>query len=216
MNTIKGRLALILIDIQNSFISGHWRSCLSDSEIIPIKNAFEKCGKVLQNLPADTPVLMTQCPFLDLEDRDFDPSVKSIVKERKYPVIYKYDTNIMDADGIDQWMKSILDKQIQTVLIGGCTTTSCVRVSSMNLKRHYLSYPVDFMVDLSLCGARQSNYVKRCRFCMSQYMAHRDVLCGKCDQAGEELLSPVDKTVESMRAIGVKVTESYEWENLQQ
>lgn len=215
MSTLEGRLALILIDVQNSFVAGYWRSFLTDSEILPIKKTFEKCGKVLQNLPSDTPVLMTQCPFINGKDREFDPSVKDIVEERKYPVIYKYDTNIMDAEGIDQWMKSILDKQVQSLLIGGCTITSCVRVSSINLKRHFLSYPIEIVVDLSLCGARQSNYEKRCRFCMSQYMAHRDVLCGKCDQAGVELLSPVDKAVESMRASGVKVIESYDWENVE-
>ena len=46
------------------------------------------------------------------------------------------------------------------LVIGGCTITSCIRVSSTSIAYKFSSYGLDVVVDLSLCGARSDNYEK--------------------------------------------------------
>ncbi|OWF35027.1 uncharacterized protein LOC110443402 [Mizuhopecten yessoensis] len=204
-----GKIAVILIDIQHSFVLGSWSKPVS---VQRIKESFENCKKLVESLLPTVPVLLTQCPFTNPKDRAFHSSVKGLFEERNYPVVYKYDTNIMEADGAESWVKSMLEKKVNTIVIGGCTTTSCVRVSSSALCQNFVNDPVQFIVDLSLCGARDSNYVKRCRDCMQSYMQFGETRnCDLCASSTEGLISPVDLAVENMSNAGVLVKEHFDW-----
>ena len=47
---------------------------------------------------------------------------------------------------------------LRKLYIAGCTTTSCIRISSCEIKKCYPD--LDVVVLLDLCGARRDNYVK--------------------------------------------------------
>jgi hypothetical protein len=51
-----------------------------------------------------------------------------------------------------------MDDGVRLLVIGGCTTTSCVRVSSQAIARSFKPRGLRVVVDLSLCGARAPNY----------------------------------------------------------
>ncbi|XP_060078217.1 uncharacterized protein LOC132557713 [Ylistrum balloti] len=211
MNSCKpiDKLAVILIDVQQAFVSGSWSMGMA---VERIRESFGKCEKLIQSLSPTIPVLLTQCPFINPKDRAFHTSVKKIFKERNYPVVYKYGTNIMEADGAENWVESMLERQVDAVVLGGCTTTSCVRVSSSALVRNFKHAPVQFIVDLSLCGARDSNYIKRCKACMQIYMQTGETRnCELCVNSTEGLTSPVDMAVEYMLNAGVIVKEHFDW-----
>jgi len=97
---------------------------------------------------------------------------------------------------------------LDTLVIGGCTTTSCVRVSSQQalhtLALFGLQGQVRVVVDLSLCGARSDNFDKN---------AHTDpVLVGIY---GHEMCvgkSAVDLAVLQMRTAGVDVVAASSWQ----
>ncbi|XP_033745931.1 uncharacterized protein LOC117331355 [Pecten maximus] len=210
MSTCKpiGKLAVILIDVQHAFVLGSWSE---GRAINHIEESFEKCKKLVQSLSPAIPVLLTQCPFINPKDRAFHSSVKELFEERNYPVVNKYNTNILEADGAEFWVRSMLERQVDTIVIGGCTTTSCVRVSSMALCQNFKHDPVQFIVDLSLCGARDSNYIKRCKACMQLYMNTGETRnCDLC-VSSSGLTSPVDLAVECMSNAGVIVKEQFDW-----
>ncbi|XP_014770892.1 uncharacterized protein LOC106869601 [Octopus bimaculoides] len=210
-------VALILIDLQNSFITGRWMRYFGEQDITKIRSSFNNCLSLLKVLPPELPVLFTRVPFGRESDFQFYDGIDSIVAERKYKCIIKSDTNIMDADGIKNWMDMIMRNQISTVVIGGCVTTSCIRNSSSNLVKHYknISGAPDFIVDLNLCAARNQNYKPRCSLCMNKYLnGVSDFFCGQCETLGEPLESPVDRAVSDMRKAGVTVIDKFEWESL--
>ena len=60
------------------------------------------------------------------------------------------------------WLRSQVQLGVGVLVIGGCTTTSCVRVSSQQivaqLSKQELAGQVRVVVDLRLCGARCDNF----------------------------------------------------------
>ena len=76
------------------------------------------------------------------------------------------------------------------LVMGGCTLNSCLRVSSIETKRHFKDQGLQVVVDLSLSGARTSNFISS-----SMY--------------GE--LSAVESAVHEMMAAGVLVVRRVEW-----
>ena len=91
---------------------------------------------------------------------------------------------------------------INVLVIGGCTTTSCVRVSSTEiasqLKGEGLA-GIRVVVDLNLCGARSENYEKT---------ADRDPVLVRI--YGREFCqgkSAVDLAIVQMQRAGVEVIE---------
>ena len=92
-------------------------------------------------------------------------------------------------------------------MIGGCTTTSCVRVSSTRiagqLKEQGLS-GLRVVVDLNLCGARGENF---------GHTAHYDpVLVRIYGREFCEGKSAVDLAVVQMKRAGVEVLEGSDWD----
>ncbi|XP_069101270.1 uncharacterized protein [Argopecten irradians] len=210
MSTCKplGKLAVILIDLQHSFVLGSWCRGVA---VENIQKSFEECEKLVKSFLPNIPVLLTQCPFLNPQDRAFYSSVKGLFEERNYPVVYKYGTNIMEAEGAESWVRSMIERQVDTIVIGGCTTTSCVRVSSVALRRHFKHAPVQFIVDLTMCGARDDNYVKRCDACMEFYMFSGGTRNCELCVSSEDLTSPVELAKEYMSNAGVIVKEQFDW-----
>ncbi|GAB1602748.1 uncharacterized protein LOC115232409 [Argonauta hians] len=207
-------VALILIDLQKSFVSGSWMKCFGEEDISNIKSSFDTCLSLLRYLPPDLPVLFTRVPFGREYDFQFYDEIDAIVAERKYKCIIKSDTNIMEADGINNWMDMIMRNKISSVVIGGCVTTSCIRNSSCHLVKHYknMNNAPNFIVDLNLCAARNQNYIPRCSLCMNKYLnGISDYFCGQCDTLGEDLKSPVDRAVSDMKNAGVIVVDKFDW-----
>ena len=100
----------------------------------------------------------------------------------------------------------LLRQGIGVLVIGGCTTTSCVRVSSTRiagqLEEQGLSMKV--VVDLNLCGARQENF---------EHTAHYDpVLVGIYGREFCAGKSAVDLAIVQMKRAGVEVVASAGWD----
>ena len=208
-------IGLLLIDLQRAFVDGIWRAYLPDEEVEPIKKSFENCAKLLGSGLKNVPTLMTRCPF---EGNDFElhESLTSVVAKNQRYVI-KPSTSVMHANGFREWVEEeLLSKGINTLVIGGCTTTSCVRVSSVRTQKAFASKGLQVVVDLFLCGARKPNYVQRCPSCLELYMSFGDIESSRnphctCGGADVEMISPVDKAVQYMRDKGVEVMERFDW-----
>ena len=209
-------IGLLLIDLQRAFVDGIWRTCLPDEEVEPIKKSFENCARLLGAGVRNTiPILMTRCPF---EGNDFElhDSLTTVVHKNQRYVI-KPSTSVMHACGFKEWVEEeLLKKGINTLLIGGCTTTSCVRVSSMRTQKAFARKGLQVIVDLNLCGARKCNYVQRCPSCLELYLRFGDIdsSCNPrctCGDVGVEMVSPVQKAVQCMRDENVQVLETFDW-----
>ena len=203
-------IGLLLIDLQRAFVDGIWRAYLPDEEVEPIKKTFENCASLLGSGLRHVPLLMTRCPF-ELYD-----SLTSVVDKYQRYVI-KPGNSVMHAVGFRNWVENNLLKQgINTLVIGGCTTTSCVRVSSVQTQKAFVSKGLQVVVDLNLCGARKRNYVQRCPSCLELYMRFCDIDPSRnprcsCGGVGVEMVSPVDKAVQCMQDNNVDVVQTFDW-----
>lgn len=215
MSILQRPIALLLIDLQRAFVDGIWRMYLPDEEVVPIKNSFENCATLLGSGLRNVPTLMTRCPF---EGSDFElhDSLTSVVdKNQRYVV--KPGTSVMQAHGFREWVEQeLLQQGINTLVIGGCTTTSCVRVSATKTRKYFASKGLRVVVDLHLCGARKRNYIARCPSCLELYMKFGDIEPSRnprctCGDVGVEMVSPVDKAVQCMRDKNVEVIETFDW-----
>ena len=81
------------------------------------------------------------------------------------------------SNGCREWLDGVIGSGIKNLVVGGCTLNSCVRVSAIETRNCFRDEGLDVVVDLSLSGARSSNYMN------SRYLAecHRQNLpYGKC------------------------------------
>lgn len=215
ITSIPRPIGLLLIDLQRAFVDGVWRAFLPDEEVEPIKKSFRNCAELLGSGLKNVSTLMTRCPF-EGNDFELDESLTPVVDENQRYVI-KPSTSVMHAHGFREWVEEeLLKRGINTLVIGGCTTTSCVRVSSIRTQKAFASKGLQVVVDLSLCGARKCNYVQRCPSCMQVYMNFGDVdpshnLYCTCGDADVEMISPVDKAVQCMRDEFVEVVDTFDW-----
>jgi hypothetical protein len=100
----------------------------------------------------------------------------------------------------------MLSTRVCVAQVCGCTTTSCVRVSSLAVQRSFGDRGLRVVVDLSLCGARTANYAR------DGSAALDPQLMREYTQAELEGRSVVDLALLQMRKAGVLVVESYDWE----
>lgn len=177
----EGETLVLLIDCQQAFIDGSWARYFPAREIETLKAAFERVGNFLRG-PHPQLVAATICPFWRSYDRKiFDP-LHDLLKD--VPTFEKPDNDVFEAPGWDEWVrKTIAEKSIRRIVIGGCTLNSCVRVSAMQCAIRLADTGVQVCVDVSLCGARASNYTGR-------------------EYGG---LSSVDSAIAQMRSVGVTV-----------
>ncbi|XP_067683824.1 uncharacterized protein [Haliotis asinina] len=209
---VSARIGVILIDLQKAFTLGQWMQAVGPGDVTRIAQVFSRSADVVKHLSDDVPLLLTRCLFRREQDFEFDSEVANSLQNKTYTEIIKPNTRILDfdPDAVKAWIQKLREENITTVLIGGCTTTSCVRQSSIQLQQNF-SRKGDpgFVVDLSMCGARDSNYLKRCVLCMEKYLSGYDVRCKGCEESG--MMSPVDKAVEDMTQAGVTVVQQFDW-----
>jgi len=92
------------------------------------------------------------------------------------------------TNGFREWISLCLDNGATSLVLGGCTLNSCVRVSAIETLEKFQDLNV--IVDLNLCGARMNNYKAS-----SEFNGH----------------SAVASAVTQMLAAGVKVVRKINW-----
>jgi len=68
------------------------------------------------------------------------------------------------TNGFASWVESLLHKGKRTLVMGGCTLNSCVRVSAREVQERFSKDGIQVVVDLSLSGARLANYIPTSQF----------------------------------------------------
>eukprot|EP00929_Paragymnodinium_shiwhaense_P092170 TRINITY_DN52047_c0_g1_i1.p1 TRINITY_DN52047_c0_g1~~TRINITY_DN52047_c0_g1_i1.p1 ORF type:complete len:231 (-),score=48.93 TRINITY_DN52047_c0_g1_i1:149-841(-) len=208
---LKPKAALLLIDMQKAFTVGQWASHFGgEQQVTDIARACEEAGKLLESgrLPASTPILSTKCYLAGSLEEPFVDILEPWLKDQ--PCIHKRTMDVTLNRRYEDWLRKIVEEHgVDVLVIGGCTTTSCVRVSSQRtmeiLPRLRLPREVRVVVDLSLCGARSDNYDKTADQDPVLLRAYGLERCmGK---------SAVDLAILQMRSAGVEVLEDgpYEW-----
>jgi nicotinamidase-related amidase len=93
-------------------------------------------------------------------------------------------------NGFKDWLERCVRAGKRTLIIGGCTLNSCVRVSSIETVDHFKNRNLRVVVDLSICGARSGSFLPSSLY------------------AGE---SAVESAIRQMTAAGVQVAGRVEW-----
>jgi hypothetical protein len=160
------RTALLIIDPQRSFTGGSWMRSIGpdgEREVAPIAQAFATCAHLLGQQPPEVAALFTRCPFPP-DSYDWDERVGRILDPAQLYVVKPGNSVLWPpANGFRQWLDCLHQRGRDTLVMGGCTLNSCVRVSSIEtqqLQRDRLQV----VVDLSLCGARSGNYIRSPEF----------------------------------------------------
>ncbi|UJR30005.1 hypothetical protein I4U23_017551 [Adineta vaga] len=216
LNNITKRFALILIDPQNGFINdGCWARMFPPGQSTPILEAFHHIVSFLRSIPnpSSIPILISETGFSHHDRQIFEP-IENELSQCNFLSItrtYKPHTNLSVCSGVRQWLQEQVHENID-VVIGGCTITSCVRDSSIQIKK--LFPQLKLFVDQSLCAARKDNYIQRCQKCLERYMIHASPPVEECavclgKDSNEKSISPVELAFQQMKNAGVKVVGQY-------
>ena len=185
--------ALLIIDPQRSFTSGAWMSSMGpigECEVMPIRLAFDNCAALLKAGYGHAEVMFTRCPFPP-ESYEWDERLEGIIDPAQLYFIKPSNNVLMPrTNGYREWVESLVGCGMKTLVMGGCTLNSCLRVSAIETRRCFRDAGLDVVVDLSLAGARASNYMNSSLF------------------AG---MSSVEFAIREMSDAGVKVAELVEW-----
>ncbi|CAB5106097.1 hypothetical protein D3OALGB2SA_2132 [Olavius algarvensis associated proteobacterium Delta 3] len=189
----RGRAALVIIDPQRSFISGAWMRSIgsrAESDVAPIRLAFDQCAMVLDRLYGRMEVMFSRCPFPPGSYDWCDPLAD--ILDDGQPYVIKPGNSILfpPTNGFRPWIDRCIDEGIRSLVIGGCTLNSCVRVSSMEVQSLFPAEQLQVIVDVSLCGARGKNYLPSPEF------------------GG---VSPAGSALEQMANSGVSVVKRVRW-----
>lgn len=185
--------ALLIIDPQRSFTSGAWMLSMGpigELEVTPIRNAFENCAGVLKAVYRHVEVMFTRCPFPP-DSYGWDDRLDGIIDTGQFYFI-KPGNNVFlpRTNGYREWVEGLIKCGIKNLVMGGCTLNSCLRVSAIETRRCFRNDELDVVVDLSLSGARASNY------------ANSSLFNG---------MSSVEFAIREMSEAGVEVAEFVEW-----
>jgi len=185
--------ALLLIDPQRSFTSGAWMSSLGpmgDLEVMPIQATFDNCADLLRRVYRGVETMFTRCPFPP-DSYGWDERFDGIISGDQLYFIKPGNSVLRPvSNGYREWVETLVRSGRKTLVLGGCTLNSCVRVSAVETRNLFAKDDIEVIVDLSLCGARAGNYLPS------------PVFGG---------LSPVESAVRQMTDAGVKVAEQVEW-----
>lgn len=185
--------ALLVIDPQRSFTEGVWMQSIGDGaavEVAPIVIAFNSCADILNFLYGRMEIMFTRCPFPP-GSYDWDDRLADIVDSRQLYFIKPGNSALFPPfNGFKEWAARCIEQGIKTLVLGGCTLNSCVRVSSIEILQLFKSKNLRVVVDLSICGARLRNYIPSPLY-------------------GE--VSSVASAVSQMAAAGVQVVRRVEW-----
>jgi hypothetical protein len=159
--------ALLLIDPQRSFTAGEWMWWLGpigEMEVMPIRLAFDNCARLLEAVYNRVEVMFSRCPFSP-ESYGWDEKLDGIIADDQLYFIKPSNNLLMPAsNGYREWVEALIDCGIRTLVLGGCTLNSCLRVSAVATRNSFPGDKLDLVVDLSLCGARASNYLNSNQF----------------------------------------------------
>lgn len=188
-----GETALLLIDPQRSFTAGDWLWRLGpvgDMEAMPIRLAFDNCARLLEAVYGRVETMFSRCPFGPQSYR-WDDKLETIL-DADQPYFIKPSNNLFmpENNGYREWLEALIEGGMRTLVMGGCTLNSCLRVSAVATRNAISSDKLEVVVDLGLCGARTSNYLN-------------------ADQFGG--ISPVEAAMREMTANGVSVAGQVAW-----
>ena len=186
--------ALLIIDPQRSFTDGIWMRSIgyrAEKDVAPIRLAFDRCAAVLHRLYGRLEVMFSRCPFPPESYEWYEPLAN--ILSRLQPYFIKPGNSILfpRTNGFREWIDQCIAQGKRSLVIGGCTLNSCVRVSSMETQALFPSDRLQVIVDMSLCGARGRNYLPSPEF------------------GGE---SAVTSAVVQMTDAGVSVVRGVKWE----
>jgi len=157
-----GDAALLIIDPQRSFTEGAWMQSIGDGAAVdvgPIAVAFNGCADILNYLYGRMEIMFTRCPFPP-GSYDWDAGLADIIDSRQFYFIKPGNSVLFPPfNGFNAWAARCIGQGIKTLVLGGCTLNSCVRVSSIEILRLFKSDNLRVVVDLSICGARLRNYI---------------------------------------------------------
>jgi hypothetical protein len=153
--------SVLFIDPQRSFTRGAWMESIGrqgEIEVSPIRQAFENCANFLHMYYHKLEVMFTRCPFPPDSYSWDDVIANEISKNHPYFIKPGNSVLIPPSNGFREWVTSLLERGKKKLIIGGCTLTSCVRVSSVETYKAFSESGLQVIVDLNLSGARLSNY----------------------------------------------------------
>lgn len=185
--------ALLIIDPQRSFTVGDWMQSIgrgAEVDIEPISIAFDCGANVLRYLYGAMEIMFTRCPFPP-GSYNWDERFAKIISDHQLYII-KPGKNVLfpPLNGFREWARQCIGRGIKTLVVGGCTLTSCVRVSSTEIRRAFKEEDLQVVVDLAISGARRRNYLP------SSYFSG---------------MSAVASAVDQMMAAGVQVVRRVAW-----
>lgn len=184
---------LLIIDPQRSFTQGVWMQSIGAEaavDVDPIRMAFINCAALLNKTYGCMEIMFTRCPFPP-GSYDWDDRLAQIIDSRQLYFIKPGNSVLYPSfNGFKEWLANCIEHGARTLVIGGCTFNSCVRVSSIETRTRFKDRNLQVVVDLSLCGARTRNFIPSPTF------------------GG---LSAVESAVRQMTAAGVKVVRRVEW-----
>jgi hypothetical protein len=196
----KGRIlindaAFLVIDPQRSFTQGAWMQSIGDEaavDVEPIAVAFKNCSRLLHKIYGRQEIMFTRCPFPPGSYGWDDCLAEIIDNNQLYFIKPGNSVLIPPLNGFKEWVGRCIECGKSTLIIGGCTFNSCVRVSSIETLRFFKSKNLRIFVDLSICGARTRNFLPSPLY---------------------NGLSAVESAVNQMAAAGVQVVRRIEWKN---
>jgi hypothetical protein len=185
--------ALLVIDPQHSFTHGTWMRSAgagADVEVAPIRLAFESCARLLGQLDRRVETMFTRCPFPP-DSYGWNESLGEVIDDSQLYFVKPGNSVLWPpTNGFSNWADDLARRGKTTLVMAGCTLNSCLRVSAVETQRCFADRGLRVAVDLSLAGARASNYV------------------------GSELfggMSAVESAVREMIAAGVRVAPQVTW-----
>ncbi len=190
---VEEKTGLLIIDPQHSFTTGVWKQSIgpdADIEVAPIRRAFDNVARMLGKTHGRVETMFTRCPFPP-DSYSWDEKAGAVLDDSQ-PYFVKPGNSVMwpPTNGFREWVERLLARDRTTLVMGGCTLNSCVRVSAIDTMGFFKDRGLRVVVDLSISGARESNYTAS-----PQYGG----------------LSSVESAVEQMRAAGVRVVRGTAW-----
>lgn len=190
------RTAVLIIDPQRSFTGGTWMQSIGTDgprQVGPIEIAFEHCAELVGEIEQDANVMFTRCPFPPTSYQ-WHEALDGLLAPNQ-PYFIKPGNSVLwpPTNGFADWVRLFLKEGKETLVMGGCTLNSCVRVSAIETQHRFGKDGLQVIVDLSISGARLDNYVES------------PVFGGR---------SSVEAAATEMTANGVQVVPQISWENV--
>ena len=186
-------VAALMIDPQRSFTSGAWMHSIGAravADVTPIGQAFANCAAWLARYYDALEVMFTRCPFPPAS-YVWDAQLEGVIDPAQLYFIKPGNSALFPSyNGFRDWVACCIKAGRKTLLVGGCTLNSCVRVSAIETQQAFREQHLQVVVDLSLCGARLRNYIPDVQF---------------------NGVSAVASAVRQMVAAGVKVVRQVNW-----